>query len=286
VHQSRRPQVVFGVRGVMGVELTVFGPAKALHSGHYGNWAPNPAARLANLLAGMRDGDGRVLVDGFYDDVRPLTDADREALASVPDVDADLRRDLLLGASEGGGARLVERILQPALNVRGLRSAEVGAKARNAIPTEAVATLGFRLVPDQSPERVRELVETHLRRQGHHIVHEPPDPATRLAHASVVLLEWEEGYRAMRTPLELAASRAVLEVADAALGPVVRMPILGGSLPLYHFEEVLGAPLVVVPIVNHDNNQHAPNENLRLQNLWDGIELYAALFARLGEVWE
>jgi acetylornithine deacetylase/succinyl-diaminopimelate desuccinylase-like protein len=101
---------------------------------------------------------------------------------------------------------------------------------------------------------------------------------------------WGGGYRALRTALDDPASKALLEVVDEALaaspeGPAIRMPILGGSLPMYLFEDILHTPLIVLPIVNHDNNQHAPNENLRLQNLWDGVELYAQVMARLGEVW-
>ncbi|MGH9457626.1 MAG: M20/M25/M40 family metallo-hydrolase [Thermoanaerobaculia bacterium] len=282
VHQSRRGQVVFGVRGVVGLEMTVYGPARALHSGHYGNWAPNPAAMLANLLASMRDADGRVLIDGFYDAVRPLGEAERRALAAIPPVDDALRHDLALGASEAGNAPLVERLMLPALNVRGVRSGGVGAEARNAIPTEARASIDFRLVPDLTPERVRELVEAHARAEGYHIVHEPPDVATRRAHPRVVLLEWEHGYPALRTPMDLAIAREVVAaIEEARREDVVEVPHLGGSLPLYLFEEILGVPLIVTPIVNHDNNQHAPNENLRIQNLWDGIDAMAAVMLRV-----
>jgi acetylornithine deacetylase/succinyl-diaminopimelate desuccinylase-like protein len=283
VHQSRRMQVFLGARGVLGAELTVYGPARALHSGHYGNWAPNPALRLAHLLAGLRDADGRVLVQGFDADVRPPTAAERAALASVPDVDAELRRALALGATEASNARLVERILLPALNLRGLASGAVGETAANAIPTEARASLDFRLVPDQMPVRVRALVEEHLRARGWHVMHEAPDLATRGSHSSLVRIDWDAGYPSARTPIEHPLARAVIDAVAAGRGePIVVLPTLGGSVPMYLFREALGLPIVGVPIANHDNNQHAADENLRLQNLWDGIEVYAGLLAELG----
>lgn len=286
VHQSRRQQVVFGVRGVTGVDLTIYGPKVALHSGHYGNWAPNPGARMVELLASMRSADGDILVPGFVDPVVPLTQADRDALAAAPPVDEALRREFGLAASEADNALLGERILQPALNFRGLTMARTGPGATNAIPTEARATLGFRLVPDVTPEHVRKTVEAHLVAQGYEIVRQEPTEEQRLAHPKLVEVDWAGGYRALRTPLEHPASVALLEVLDAAADePVVRAPILGGSLPLATFEDVLGAPVIVLPTVNHDNAQHAPDENLRLQNLWDAIEVFAQVMAKLGDAW-
>jgi acetylornithine deacetylase/succinyl-diaminopimelate desuccinylase-like protein len=286
VHQTRAMQVVFGVRGVMGLDLTVYGPSRALHSGHYGNWAPNPIAVLTSLLSSMRDADGRILIDGFYDDVTPLSDAERAAVRALPPVELELRQSLALGATEADDALLAERIALPALNLRGFAGGQVGDRAANAIPTHASASIDFRLVPRQTPERVRSLVEAHVRRQGFFITQDSADAATRRAHERVVALRWEGGYPAVRTSMELPVSRALLEVVqEASDAKVLAVPTLGGSLPLNIFLEILDAPLIVVPIVNHDNNQHAANENLRIQNLWDGIEVYAAILARLGTKW-
>ena len=112
---------------------------------------------------------------------------------------------------------------------------------------------------------------------------EEPDEAVRSKHARVVWLEWKKGYPALATDMDLPISKAVARIVDEAVeGSIVLTPSLGGSLPLYIFSEILGAPpIVVVPIANHDNNQHAPNENLRIKNLWLGIEIYAALMAGL-----
>ncbi len=286
VHPTRRMQIYYGARGVAGLEITVFGPVRPLHSGHYGNWAPNPAVTLAHLVTSLRDEEGRILIPGFYDDVRPLTEAEKRAVAAMPAVEEGLMDELGLGRIEGNGARLQDRLMDPALNVRGLRSAEVGEAAANAIPTEAQVSIDFRLVPDQTPQKVRERVEDFLRRKGWHLVDEAPDRETRRAHPRVARLGWSLDYPAARTDMSLPASRAVAAVVERwAGGPVVQAPMLGGSVPMYLFTESLKAPVIGVPMVNHDTNQHGINENLRLQNLWDGIEIYAALMAELGKEW-
>jgi acetylornithine deacetylase/succinyl-diaminopimelate desuccinylase-like protein len=286
VHQTRRQQIVYGVRGTMGMELTTYGPLRALHSGHYGNWAPNPIASLAGLLARMRDDEGRILIPGFLDDVRAPTDADRRAIAAAPSADSALRHDLALGRTEGSES-LALSIMRPSLNLRGIRSGGVGAAGSNTIQPEATASIDFRLVPDQTPARVREKVERFLEAERWHVVHDVPDATTRRAHPRVVRVDWREaGYAAVRSPLDLPAARAIVRVVgDAHAQPPVEVPILGGSLPIADFVEVLKTPVLIVPIANHDDAQHAPNEHLRLRNLWDGIVTFGAIFTRLGAEW-
>jgi len=286
MHPSRRPQLVFGVRGVTGLELTVYGPVRALHSGHYGNWAPNPIARMTELLAGLRDAEGRILVPGFTDDVRPVSAAEHAAMSAIPDAGPALLGELQLGGAEAGGATLGERLMLPAINFRGVRAGGVGETATNSIPTEARASIDFRLVPDQTPAGVRRRIEDHLRATGWHIVPAAPDSATRRAHDRIVRLEWGEGYPAYRVSLDAPFPRAVAEAMGSALArPILQTPTLGGSLPIHVIHDVLGVPIIVLPIANHDNNQHAANENLRLQNLWDGIDVMAGLLVRLGALW-
>jgi acetylornithine deacetylase/succinyl-diaminopimelate desuccinylase-like protein len=218
---------------------------------------------------------------------RAITATERAALLRVPEVDTGLRKQLGLARTEADNAPLVERIMLPALNVRGLQSGGVGAAATNAIPSEAHASLDFRLVPEQTPEKVRVLLERHLQQQGYHIVSTTPDSSTRQRHEKIVKLEWENGYPPARTSMDLPISRALIQVLEETLqAPVVQMPTVGGSIPMHLFMETLKVPVIVVPIANHDNNQHAANENLRLQNLWDGIELYAGLIAGIGRAWK
>ena len=177
--------------------------------------------------------------------------------------------------------------MRPALNVRGLASGAVGAKAANAVPAEARASIDFRLVADQKPARVRELVEAHLRGLGWTIVHDQPYAETKRRTPRLVLLEWEGGYPAYRAPLDAPFSRALVKtLGPAAGGRLIVLPALGGSIPMELFDRVLGLPIALFPIANHDNNQHGPNENLRIRNLRDGIALHAALLAGLGAAWD
>ena len=280
-HQSGPPQLVLGVRGDVNIHVTVHGPARPLHSGHYGNWAPNPAMMLADLLASMKDGSGRVTVSGFYDDVVPLTEAERRAIAAAPAPDEQLRRELGLGWTEGGGATLTELIHLPSLNVNGIRAADVGEAARNVIPTVATATLDLRLVLGQTPERQIDRVVAHVRAQGYEVLDRAPTMEERRRYRRIATVVRETGYPAERTPLDHPLPRQ-LASALRGHGEFVLLPSLGGSLPLYLIRQELGAPTVTLGLWNHDNNQHAEDENIRLANLWNGIAAIAAVMT-MGE---
>lgn len=279
---SGLPTLYFGARGIVGVEVTLYGPLRPLHSGHYGNWAPNPGMRLAHLLASMKDpATGRVLVEGFYDDVVPLSDFERSALAAAPDDDAEQMHAFAIAEPEMQGDRL-EVINLPSLNVRGVRSGWVGDQARTIVPDVAVASLDLRLVKDIDPaEQVARLV-AHIEAQGYEVVSDEPDTEERRRHARLAYVTSSRGYPAFRTSMDLPASRALIDAVEGHTGSsAVKLPTLGGSIPLYMFTDVLGVPTVGIPIVNHDNNQHSPNENLRLGHFWQGIEtLAAAMLAR------
>jgi acetylornithine deacetylase/succinyl-diaminopimelate desuccinylase-like protein len=281
VHQTGQLQVVFGVRGASAVNLTVYGPLRPLHDGHYGNWAPNPAAMLTHLLASMRDESSRILIPGFYDDVRPLTASEKAALAALPDVETQLKRELALGRTESQ-ERLTNAVSLPALNIQGIRVGDVGPRGSNTIYPEAQAKIGFRLVPDQTPERVRNVTEAFLRAQGWHVVHADPTPEILRAHPKVVKTEWTLNYPAHRSSLDTPAAKALVKSLERSTGaPPVLAPMAGGSIPMHAFASALKMPIMIVGIANHDNNQHGANENIRLQNLWDGIEIYAGMLTDL-----
>ena len=280
MHQSRRQQIVFGARGITQLDITVYGPKRELHSGHYGNWAPNPAMMLARLLASMKDDNGRVTIGRFYDGIEPLSETERRAVADAPDVDRDLMRELWLGSTEGGGKKLVELLNLPSLNIRGMSAARTGAQASNVIPASATASLDIRLVKGIDHDAATARVIEHIRKQGYYVVDRDPDAETRTTHAKVAKVVLEPGgYNAARTSMDLPISQLVLRTAESARGPVVKLPTMGGSVPLYMIEETLHTPTITVPIANHDNNQHSFDENIRLENLWDGIDLLAALLA-------
>jgi acetylornithine deacetylase/succinyl-diaminopimelate desuccinylase-like protein len=235
---------------------------------------------LARLLASMKDDDGRVTIDHFYDGIEPLSETEKRAVAEAPDVDRDLMGELWLGRTENGGKKLVELLNLPSLNVRGMSSARTGAQASNVIPSTATASIDIRLVKGIGPEAAAQRVIAHIRSQGYFIVEGDPDRETRMAHPKVARVTVEPGgYPAARTSMDLPISQLVLRTADAARGPVVRLPTMGGSVPLFMIEQILQVPTITTPIANHDNSQHSFNENIRIQNLWDGIELMAALLA-------
>ncbi len=279
VHQSGRKQVVFGVRGDQNVDVTVYGAKRPLHSGHYGNWAPNPAMLLARLLASMKDDDGRVTIAGWYDGVEPLGEAERKAISEAPAYDDELRAQLGLARTEGNGKSLMELINQPSLNINGFSSGDVGALARNVIPTTATAVLDLRLVKgNDHQQQVGRLID-HIRRQEFFVTDHDPTDTERKQHELIAkVLARSGGYNAERTRMDLPVSMAVLAaVQSTSTQPIVKLPTSGGSLPLSIITDRLRTVTITVPIVNYDNNQHAENENLRLQNLWDGIETLAAV---------
>ncbi len=278
VHQSGQKLVFFGTRGIVTAEITIYGANRALHSGHYGNWAPNPALMLSKLLASMKDDHGRVLVEGFYDDVEPLGELEKQALADVPEYDATLMRELGFSEPESRGKSLAEVIHLPSLTINGISSGYVGNQARTIIPATAIARIDMRLVKGNDHRRQLERLKTHIQKQGYFITDRDPDQATRLAHEKIAKVVSSEGYNAFRTPMNLPIAVKIVEAVQSVTErKVVRLPTLGGSGPLALFAEVTSAPQIGVPIVNYDNNQHSENENVRLQNLWDGIEIYAAL---------
>jgi acetylornithine deacetylase/succinyl-diaminopimelate desuccinylase-like protein len=277
VNQSDAKQVVLGVRGIVGATVTVYGPSRPLHSGHYGNWAPNPAMQLARLLASMKDDAGRVTIKGFYDDVTPLTPAERAMIAAIPNTDAKLKADLGLGTSEGDGRSVAEVTQLPSLNVDGFRSADVGANARNVIPSSATATLDMRLVAGNDQQRQYDKLVAHIRGQGFYVVDHEPTMAERRSHERIAFVTKSGGYNAERTPLDSPLAGAVIGAVKGVHGDAVVLPSLGGSLPLYVLRETLNVPSVTVALANYDNNQHAEDENLRLQYLWDAIGVAQAI---------
>ena len=277
MHQSRRRQLVLGVRGAMVVDLTTYGPNRPLHSGHYGNWAPNPSETLMRLLLSMKDADGKPVVKGFLEDVTPITDAEKKAVAAMPNIDTQLEKELGVKDREGMGERIENLVMQPAIVVRGFKGGGVEDKGRNIIEPEAKASLNIRLVPGQTPDRVIDQLTAHFTSQGMTISDQAP-PAGVDRATWLKMVPRPGGYRAFRTP----ASAPIVDRLKAITntlggGDTLITPTMGGSLPIYLFEDNLAMPIVILPVANHDNNQHGRNENIRLQNLYDAIALYAAI---------
>jgi acetylornithine deacetylase/succinyl-diaminopimelate desuccinylase-like protein len=278
LHPVGRPTVAYGARGNLAVELTVYGPKFPLHSGHYGNWAPNPAVRLTQLIASMKDADGRVVIDGFYDGIT-LDASTMEVLASVPDDLEGLKALFGFSQPDQVGASLQEAIQYPSLNVRGLQSAWVGAEARTIVPDTAIAAIDIRLVKETPADAMYDKLVRHIRDEGWHIVHDEPDDATRAAHARIVRVDRRgTGRNAFRTDLDdPEAQRVVDALTEVWSDEPIRIRTMGGTVPISPFITALGFPALLVPTVNFDNNQHSPNENLRLGHFFDSIVTMAAI---------
>ena len=276
-HSSGRPTVAYGARGIQPLELTVYGPKVGVHSGNYGNWVSNPALGLAHLLASMKDENGRVLVEGFYDGIAPLTPEEERLMADVPEDGALMLKTFGVAQPEAG--RTLQAALQiPTLNIRGLASAHVGAGARTIIPDRAVAALDIRLVKETRADATLAKLRRHITRQGYTLVENDPDDATRAAHARIARLVARPGTNAFRTPPASPDAQRLTESVTRVFGaPPVRIRTLGGTVPIAPFIDTLGFPAVLVPTVNFDNNQHEENENLRLGHFFQSIVTMAAI---------
>jgi acetylornithine deacetylase/succinyl-diaminopimelate desuccinylase-like protein len=277
-HQSERPTIVFGNRGAAHVSLVVYGPKQPLHSGHFGNYVPNPAMRLARLIATMKDDQGRVTVRGYYDRVK-LTAAEKKVLAETGDDEPAIRRRTGIQVAERVGGSLQEALQYPSLNVRGMSSASVGDKAANIIPHQATADFDLRTTPETPPEYLFGLLQKHVEAQGYHLVKGPPTDEERASFDKLATLTLGGGSRAVRTPLDAPIGKwayAALQQGTPGAKPV-RIRMMGGSVPTDSLVEVLGAPFVIIPLVNGDNNQHTFDENVRIGHYLDGIRAITAM---------
>jgi acetylornithine deacetylase/succinyl-diaminopimelate desuccinylase-like protein len=283
VDQSGAQTVVFGARGDSHLAITVYGPHHGLHSGHYGNWAPNPAMMLAQLLAGMKDENGHVLIPHFYDGIAPLSPTEKAALARAPVNDPMLMKAFWLGHTENAPAHLLTLLNEPSLNINGLSSGATGAHAANVIPPTATADLDLRLVVGEDWREQQQRVIDYVRSRGYFVVDAEPSQEILTAHPRVAFIVRDQAsYNAVRTPMDLPIAQEVIAAVQSTVtqmgrGQVVLLPTMGGSVPLGAMERAAHTRTITVPIANYDDNQHAANENLRLQNLWDGTETMAAL---------
>jgi acetylornithine deacetylase/succinyl-diaminopimelate desuccinylase-like protein len=272
VHESGRQTVSLGVRGILYVELEARGPKRDYHSGHGGNLLPNPAWELVHLLGTMRDPDGRVLIDGFYDDVREPEPEALRAVAELPlDVAAYLREHgidhlaPLPGVGADGPDFFARTMFHPTLNIAGLGAGYAGPGSKTIIPSRAVAKIDLRLVVDQRADDIYDKLVRHVGR-----------------HAPNVTVRHIGSMEPSRTPVGDPYVRVIAEAVERALGerPLI-VPCMGGSLPDYAFTRDLGLPLVKVPYANPDEANHAPNENLELSRFYAGITIAASVLEAL-----
>ncbi|SFR31734.1 Acetylornithine deacetylase/Succinyl-diaminopimelate desuccinylase [Robiginitalea myxolifaciens] len=277
VHYSGLPTIVYGCRGITTISLTTFGPIRPQHSGHYGNYAPNPGFRLTQLLAGMKDEQGRVLIPGYYDGIT-LDDATQEILRSVPDETERINGDLQIKQAEAVGGFYQEALQYPSLNLRGISSGWTGPEARTIVPATATAEIDIRLVPESDGDRLKGLVKQYIESQGYRITTEVPTAAMRAEHDRWLLWDERGVTNAFRTPLDDPFGEHLVTVLKTTFGQdPVQIRIAGGTVPIAPFVNALDIPAFLVPMVNPDNNQHSPNENLKIGQIAYGLQAFYAM---------
>ena len=279
VHPSGKPTVVYGCRGITELTLTTYGPVKPQHSGHYGNYAPNPGFLLAELLASMKDPDGRVVIDGYYDGIQ-LEENSLTILRSVPDDSRTINSYLGIKTPEKVGAFYQESLQYPSLNIRGMSSGWVGNEVRTIVPDQAMAEIDIRLVPETKGERMKALVKEHIKKQGYHIVGKDPGMEERLAHDKLIKVTEGGVTDAFRTNLDNPYGQHLVGILQDAFGEeVVQIRIAGGTVPIAPFVNELNVPAFLVPMVNPDNNQHSPNENLKIGQIAYGLRAFYGILS-------
>lgn len=279
-HYSHRPSLTFGARGISTITLTVFGPKISLHSGHYGNYAPNPALRLSQLLGSMKNESGLVLIPGFYDNV-VMNDRVRDMLRFVPDDPAEINRSIGIYAPDGVGKDYQEALQYPSLNIRGLSSGWVGNEVRTIVPDQAIAEIDIRTVPETDPQRLINLVRQHIADQEYYIIDREPTDEERASFARIISFKHRLGYSAYRTDFDSAIGLWLTRAMQRASNEEpIKKRISGGSVPVSPMISALKIPAVNIPTVNPDNNQHSPNENLRLGNYMDGIKIFLSILSQ------
>jgi acetylornithine deacetylase/succinyl-diaminopimelate desuccinylase-like protein len=265
VHESGRPTVVLGVRGIVIFQLTARGAKAPLHSGNWGGIAPNPAWRLVQLLASMRSPDGTVLIEGAHDTVTPLSPAERAALDTLPvDVTAILKELEVAELEPPAGIGYYQKLSAPTFSINSLTCEDAG-EHRTIIPNVAVAKCDMRLVGGQRSADVIDAIRRHVARH---------DPAIEVTFGGSM--------EPQRTPVDSPYTEAVLRGARAGLGeePLLT-PALGGSLPIAEFGETLGVPCYGLPLANADERNHAPNENMEVDRFLRGISGAAGVLLAL-----
>jgi len=276
-HASNGPTVSLGARGIATVTLTAYGPEVAQHSGHYGNFMPNPALALSQILASMKDRDGVVTIEGFYEGVE-LDEATRAVLAAVPDDEDEILASVGLTRSDKVAETLQQAIQYPSLNIRGLSAGWTGKASRTIIPPEAVAEIDIRLVMESDPDRLIGLVQDHVAGLGYTVLDHAPSDEERLEYDRIVSMTHSVSYGAFRSDPDSAPALMARAGMRHLYGeePIL-IRTMGGSIPIAPIIEALGVPAASVPTVNIDNNQHSPNENIRVGNFIEGIAILMAV---------
>ena len=276
-HPSNLPTLTFGARGISDITLITYGPIVPQHSGHFGNYAPNPVFRMSEILSSMKDPNGRVTIPGFYDGIE-LDEKTLKILAEVPDDEEKMMNDMQFKKPDNVGKNYQESIQYPSINVRGIESGWVREEVRTIVPSECIAEIDVRLVLESDPIRLHNLIKSHIQELGYYVIDRRPTKDERLKHNKIVTFVSSFDYDAFRTDIESEIGRWLVKSLKKTFGiEPVKKRTSGGSVPISPFVNTLGIPAVTVPTVNQDNNQHSPNENIKIENYITGIETYLGI---------
>ena len=276
-HPSNLPTLTFGARGISDITLITYGPIVPQHSGHFGNYAPNPVFRMSEILSSMKDPNGRVTIPGFYDGIE-LDEKTLKILAEVPDDEKKMMNDMQFKKPDNVGKNYQESIQYPSINVRGIESGWVREEVRTIVPSECIAEIDVRLVLESDPIRLHNLIKSHIQELGYYVIDRRPTKDERLKHNKIVTFVSSFDYDAFRTDIESEIGKWLVKSLKKTFGiEPVKKRTSGGSVPISPFVNTLGIPAVTVPTVNQDNNQHSPNENIKIENYITGIETYLGI---------
>lgn len=273
MHDKDVPSICIGLRGLSGFELEVKGPRTDLHSGIYGGGVVNPVAALVEVLATMHDDQGRIAVEGFYDKVNPLTEADHEAFRKLNYDEEQVKKELDVEAlgGEAGYSFLERTTARPTLEINGIAGGFYGEGLKPIVPSSAIAKVSCRLVDRQNPDEIMDLIERHIER------HKP-------AGVSIVMKRTHRGKPFFISPSEPFVQAAV-KAFEAGFGKTPVFIRSGGSIPIIEvFSRVLGVPVVMMDLGLPGENMHAPNEHYHLENFDKGIATICAYWEQLGQL--
>ena len=278
-HESDLPTLNFGNRGISSITLKTYGPVVPQHSGHFGNYAPNPVFRMSNILSSMKDENGIVKIKGYYDGIT-ISDQVKKYLDNVPDDEESMLNKMQFKKPESVGSSYQEAIQFPSLNVRGIRAGWVEDEVRTIVPSECIAEIDVRLVIESDGYRLHDLIKKHIENLGYVVLDHEPSKEERMKYEKIVKFNSTVSYPAFRTEIDSDLGNWLSETLTRTFGvePVLRRTS-GGSVPISPFVNVLNIPAVGVPTVNKDNNQHSPNENIKLINYIKGIESFVGILS-------
>lgn len=272
-HNTNQPTLTFGCRGIATCSITTYGAKLPQHSGHYGNYTPNPVFTLSRLLASMKSEDGKVLIDDYYKGIT-INDEAKQILKSVPDDSEVINKGLVIKESEKVGNTYQEALQYPSLNIRQIGTSWNGKGLKTVIPEYAKADIDVRLVSETDGKAQLEKIKNHIKNQGFLVLDRKPTDEDRLSHQKIVTFIANSGVNAFRTPLNSPFGEKLRTSLTTTFGtPPVSIRTMGGTVPIIPAINKLKIPAIIVPMVNMDNNQHSPNENIRIGNIRQGIKI-------------